>query len=103
MVRPRCITPDDVFQPLGEIARCILFVPLLFAMGAAVIAMLAVIVADEVIEWSHRNRFLGPITLGVLLALVALHFSGCANPPKADPRDPAIWRPTAPINYPVPK
>ena len=34
-----------------------------------------------------------------LLILAAL--TGCTTP--ADPRDPDIWRPTAPVTYPLPQ
>lgn len=42
----------------------------------------------------------------ILAALAALLFAGCTSAPSQaprDPRDPDVWRPTAPAVYPLPR
>lgn len=107
MVRTRRLTSDDVFQPLGDIALGFASIGIVLGFVALVIAALLVWAISEALEWLQEQRFLGPITFAVMVAVVLLHLVGCASTPTptrtGDPRDPEIWKPTAPAVYPLPR
>lgn len=99
MVRPRRMTLDDFFAPLGDIAMVALVLP-----TAAVLLVSAGVLI--LLEWAHSKRRLGPFAFGVLLGAVVLHLAGCAAAPApATPgnMDPAVWRPSTPAQYPLPR
>lgn len=100
MVRPCRITVDDVFQPLGDIVLAFIgLVSIALIISASALAC--------VFDWLQERRFLGPATFGVMVAVVLLQLVGCASAPAptrtGDPRDPEVWRPTAPAVYPLPR
>lgn len=39
----------------------------------------------------------------LLCALAAVALGGCATPPAPAPGEPALYRPAAPIHYPLPR
>jgi len=79
----------------------------------AIIALACVVVmfAAACVLWPFErlnNRgWLGPITVGALIVWLAVSLAGCATAPTSapsrDPRNPDIWRPTAPAVYPLPR
>jgi apolipoprotein N-acyltransferase len=96
MLRTRRLTPDDVFQPLGDLVLGLVGV-------VVIIAILAVAAVALALDWMQRQKLLGPIAFAVMVFAVLVHFTGCATPPAHDPRDPEVWRPTAPARYPLPR
>lgn len=103
MVRSRRITSDDVFQPLGDVVLGLLAVPFVFSLVALLAAAVVVSLAFNLCEWLQKQRVLGPAAFVVLVLVVVLHFTGCSTAPVRDPRDPEIWRPSAPARYPLPR
>ena len=103
MVRPRRLTSDDVFQPLGDVVLGCLAVPFVFGLLALLLAAVVVSLAYSLCEWLQIQRVLGPVAFAVMVVVVLLHFTGCSTAPARDPRDPEVWHPTAPARYPLPR
>lgn len=105
MVRHRRLTAEDVFQPLGEIAFGVALIGFVVGIAAVLLTGLACFAAVLALEWLHEHRVLGPIACAGMIAAVVLHFTGCASAPRhsSDPRNPDVWRPSAPAVYPLPR
>ncbi len=103
MVRPRRLTSDDVFQPLGDVVLGLIAVPFFVGIFALLAAAVVVCLAFNLCEWLQKQRVLGPVAFAGIVVVVLLHFTGCSTAPVRDPRDPEVWRPAAPANYPLPR
>lgn len=72
-----------------------LLLALVFVLGVAL--LLACVEVCDLVEALLKHW------VGVAIVLVAWWaLSGCSTAPKADPRDPEIFRPAAPV-YPLPE
>lgn len=93
MVRTRCLKAvDQIGQTAGG----------LISLVVVCFVFVAILVGECVAE-AHKRRVLGPVCTGAIIAALFLVLVGCASTPKLDPRDPDVWRPTAPAVYPEPR